>query len=76
MPRAMGSLECLQWCNFIAMSDDFGLQTEGKTGVPRYDGDVAKLTESCSSRECSRLEPAHVSSSTCRPNRKPLQPDA
>ena len=39
----MGSLECLQWRNF--MSNDEGIQTEGKAGVPKYDGEASRLAE-------------------------------
>ena len=36
-------MECLQWRNF--MNDNDGIQTEGKAGVPRYDGEASRLAE-------------------------------
>ena len=42
--EAMSALECLHWRNFNQTSDDL-VGTEGKNGVPRYDGEAAKLAE-------------------------------
>eukprot|EP00435_Cladocopium_sp_Y103_P050236 s19_g15.t1 len=42
--EAMSALECLHWRNFNQQSDEL-IGTEGKSGVPRYDGEAAKLAE-------------------------------
>ena len=45
-PSAMSVLECLKWQNFVDTSDDFA-NTEGKSGVPRFDGEASRLAEYC-----------------------------
>lgn len=40
----MSVLDCLRWQNFSQSHDDVG-STEGKAGVPRFDGDAARLNE-------------------------------
>ena len=42
----MSVLECLKWQNFVDTSDDFA-NTEGKSGVPRFDGEASRLAEYC-----------------------------
>ena len=42
--QAMSIVECLRWQNFV-QSQDEALSTEGKAGVPRFDGEVTKLSE-------------------------------
>ena len=40
----MAALECLKWHNF-AQSNEDAVSTEGKAGVPRYDGEITRLSE-------------------------------
>ena len=40
----MSVLECLKWQNFSQAAEDH-ISTEGKSGVPRFDGDPSKLAE-------------------------------
>ena len=40
----MSVLECLKWQNFSQTAEDH-ISTEGKSGVPRFDGDPSKLAE-------------------------------
>ena len=41
----MSIVDCLRWQNFVQSTNDGSLSTEGKSGVPRYDGEVSKLSE-------------------------------
>ena len=41
---AMSIVDCLRWQTFSTVQDE-SWSTEAKSGVPRYDGDVAKLAE-------------------------------
>lgn len=40
----MSILECLKWQTFVQATEEHA-STEGKAGVPRYDGEVTKLAE-------------------------------
>ena len=40
----MAALECLKWHNF-AQSNEDAVSTEGKSGVPRCDGEITRLSE-------------------------------
>ena len=42
---AMSIVDCLRWQNFVAAQDEGSWNTEAKSGVPRYDGEVSKLSE-------------------------------
>ena len=41
----MSIVDCLRWQNFVAAQDEGSWNTEAKSGVPRYDGEVSKLSE-------------------------------
>ena len=46
LPRAMAALlDALRWPNFISEEDSAQMGTEGKGGVPRFNGDPTRLSE-------------------------------